>query len=140
MEMPLFLSADEKTLFASMKPELIGEWKVEEETLSFEDTEERSKMRCSLLRLHDPALLKAKERIAVAHNEQEVLEVVKTLDFSSMGNRDFTRLLFALGPDALSGMISHLLATASSTDDVELAAALSGIRHLMIESLVEADF
>ncbi len=138
--MPLFLSADEKTLFASMKPELTGGWEVEEETLSFEDSDTRRAMRFNLLRLHDPLLLKAREKMMGVKTEEQFHEALKSLDLSQIGNQDFSRLLYALGPDALGLMIMDVIERASAHEDLELISALSGLRHLMLESLVEADF
>ena len=138
--MPLYLLADEKTLFASMKPELTGGWVVEEETLSFEDSDTRRAMRFSLLRLHDSLLLKTREKILAAKTEEQFRGELKTLDFSKIGNSDFSRLLYALGPDALGMMVQDVLLNVSSKSDLELAAALSGLRHLMLEALIEADF
>lgn len=138
--MPLYLTADEKRFFASMKPELTGGWQVEQEALEFTDTPERRKLRFELLRLSDPSLKQAKERIVAAKSEAEFQQLLKTLDFSQIGNHDFSRLLFALGPDALSLVVQDVMGNAATKDDVELVAALAGLRHLMLESLVEADF
>ena len=140
MEMSLHLTADESAAFAKLPPSLTKGLVVEAETLEFEDTKDRRKMRFELLRLSDPTFQAMQQRIAAAKNESEFSEVLKTLDFSKVGNRDFSRLLYALGPDALGLIIADVLGNITTRDDLDLLAALAGLRHLMLEALVEADF
>lgn len=138
--MSLHLTADESAVFAKLPATLTAGLVVEKETLQFEDTKDRRKMRFELLRLSDPAFQAMKKRIESATSEADFAQILKTLDFSKVGNRDFSRLLYALGPDALSLIISDVLGNVSSKDDLDLLAALAGLRHLMLEALVEADF
>lgn len=136
----LFLTSGEEAVFAALPTELKKGWGIEKETYVFKDTPARAILRFQMLRVHDPALLKAKQRIEKAKTKEETQEVLKTLDFSKIGDHEFSKLLFALGPDALGLMIVDVLTNAASKADIEVAAALSGLRHLMLESLVEADF
>ena len=136
----LFLTSGEEAVFAALPADLKKGWGVEKETYVFKDTPARAVLRFQMLRIRDKGLIKAKERIEAAKTDEERQAVLKTLDFSKIGDHDFSKLLFALGPDALGLMIADILSNAASKTDVEIAAALSGLRHLMLESLVEADF
>lgn len=136
----LFLLPAEKQLFSSLSADMQKGWRVEKESYSFHDSSERQFLRFRMLRIHDPVILDYKKRLLEAKNTTELQEVVKTLDLTQIANHEFSKLLFALGPDALGLMISDVMQRAITKDDIELLAALSGLRHLMLESLIESDF
>lgn len=136
----LFLRSGEEVVFVSLPEALKKGWKIEKERYEFKDTPARAVLRFQMLRMKDQSLLRAKERIEAATTDEERQGILTTLDFSKIGNHDFCKLLFALGPDALSLMIADILSRAASVGEVEIIAALCGLRHLMLESLIESDF
>lgn len=136
----LFLLQAEEKQFSGLAADLQQGWRVEKEEYHFEDSAERQMLRFRMLRMHDPVLLEYKKRLMAAKSNEELYEGIRSLDLSKIGDHEFVKLLFALGPDALGLMISDALQATQSKDDVELVAALSGLRHLMLESLIESDF
>lgn len=136
----LFLLPAEQEAFSALPVELQKGWMVEREEYRFQDSSERQMLRFRMLRLRDPVFVSYRDRLVAATSPVELQSIVRTLDLSKIGNHEYTKLLFALGPDAMTLMISDAFETVQSKDDIEVIAALSGLRHLMLESLVEADF
>lgn len=134
----VYLTAAEQKVFASLDETIRGGWEARTEDLRYDDTAHRRHMRFELLRISDPALLRVKERAAKASSESEFMDALKSLDLKAVGNKDMTRLLFALGPAAMDVIVLEVLQTAKTKDDLELAVAFALLRHGMLESLTKA--
>lgn len=133
----LYLTAKERALVAALPPALRGQWNVEEETLTYQDTAERRAFRFRLMRVHDEQLLRFREEAAQAKTEAAFLDLVSTVDLRKVDSRDLTHVVFALGPDAMALLIADVLEEAKNSEDIELAAAFAALRHGMLESFSE---
>lgn len=133
----LSLTAKERALVASLPSPLREGWIVESETLTYGDTPERRAFRFQMMRVHDRQLLRFRERVAEAKTEDEFLDLLSTVDLRKVDSRDLTHIIFALGPDGLSMIVTGILEDAKNREDIELAAAFAALRHGMLESFKE---
>lgn len=133
----LFLTTKERALLVSLPAALREGWSLEDEALTYQDTAERRAFRFQMMRVHDEQLLRFREKVAQAKMENEFLDLVSTMDLRKVDSRDLTRVVFALGPDGLSMIVTGILESAKNREDMELVAAFAALRHGMLESFKE---
>lgn len=131
----LYLFADEKQLFDKLPNELKEGWQVEEETLSFEDSDVHRKMRMRFFRIHDPKLETFCDQAKKADSVEELANLVQETDLSAVNDADLMELFFVLGPEPLTLVIQNLLNEISADSDLEDLAALTVIRNSLLTSL-----
>ena len=137
----LYLRQDEKAFVPGLPQDLLVGITLEDETLTFNDTDKRRSLRFRLLRLTNPALIAWRDRLLAAKDQGEFGSILQTLDLrTAASSTEMTRLLYALGPDALSIILRSMILDCSSSEDLELILSIAGLRHLMLQSLVEAGF
>lgn len=129
----LHLTQAEAKKFASLPEAVRSGFSVKSETLTYQDSPKRRSIRFELLSLKDPELVRFSN--ALKSDGSAFAKAVGSLDTKKINDAEFTQLLFALGPEAMSLIINDLL---SSADDIETAAAFSELRHAMLESLTSA--
>lgn len=134
MSTPLWLTADEQTVFAAFSPELRDGWEVQEETQTFADTSDRRAARLGLVRLHDPALLALRDKAKEASSPEALAALLAEMDVHDVSEDDLAELFFALGPDALTGLVVPLLREAKTDGDLDDVASLLLIRHSLLAS------
>ncbi len=127
---PLYLTAKEQAVFAKLPQDVQGDWKVEIETLTFEDSDEQIETRMRNLSLEHPELKKLQEKAAKTKlTQKEIAELAQTVDLSSLSENDLMELSFAWGPNVFTTMIAAMFSEAFSRDSVQDLAQLSRIRH-----------
>lgn len=132
----LYLTKDEQKLFAKLPTELTKELSVEQETMTYEDTPQRRAIRLKQLSVTDSSLKKFLETAAFAGSDQEFSAMITSLDLTKISGDDIAEIMFAIGPDGTGIMILQALEHANSRDAVELACALSLLRHEMLDALL----
>lgn len=131
----LFLKAHETSAFDALSADLREGWSVETETLSFQDTDHRRRIRFELLRVEDPAMKKFLESAAQAESADAFEALVKDTDFEKLSDADFSELMFAIGPDGIGILLEAALKNVKNDEDIAYAAELSQVRHGILESL-----
>ncbi|MEK7218892.1 MAG: hypothetical protein AAB728_05515 [Patescibacteria group bacterium] len=134
MAAPLWLTAAERTIFDALPAPLQDGWELKEETLAFTDTAERRTARLSLVRLHDQKLLALRDKVQKATSPEDVASLLAEIDLRDVTEGDLAELFFALGPDALTRLITPLLREAKTDGDLDDLASLLTIRHSLLES------
>lgn len=135
MPQTLFLTDSEKAIFDGFEASQKEGWEVQDETLTFQDTEEYRKIRLELLRVHDPKLQDFQKKATEAKNSEEVEELIANIELQNLPEDDLMQLFFAMGPDVLTSFIKVYLEQAKTDDDLEAACALTNIRHALLDSL-----
>ncbi len=130
----LLLTSDEKKVFDALPASLKEGWQVEEEKIFFEDSLESRNARFSLMRLHDPMLLKFRENAERATSEEEVVKMMQEMDLRSVADDDLSELFFALGPTILTGLVDAMLGAVKTDKDLADIDALLVIRHSLLEA------
>ncbi len=138
MAHPLYLTADEKKVFASLPAKLQEGWKVEMEKQKYEDTAKRRQIRFEFMDLHDKHLLEFREKAYGASSQREFEAIVETLDVTKLSEHDVRELFFAIGPDGMSLILYGLLSDAKTDDDLESISALTHIRSMLLKSMLSA--
>ena len=133
----LYFTSEEEKIFASLDADLQKNWTVEQETLTYNDTPERRAFRFQIMRVQDPILLRFQEQAINLQTDEEFMKLAKAVDLKEVDTNDLTHIVFALGPDAMTAIITELLKNTKKTEDVELAAAFAALRHGMLESFRE---
>jgi len=134
MPTPLWLTAEERTFFMTLPAELRDGWELQAETQTFTDTSERRAARLGLVRLHDPALLALRDKAKEASSPEALAALLAEMDLHDVTEDDLAELFFALGPDALTGLIAPLLRAAKTDGDLDDVASLLLIRHSLLAS------
>ncbi len=125
-----FLQISEKAAFDRLPDALKEGWKIATSAGGKTgDTPERCLLRASLIRLHDPVLRNFLDKAKTCNTEKELAVLFSRIDLGSVHPDDLLELVFALGPDALSGIILQLLTSAKTDQDVLGIAALSFLRE-----------
>lgn len=125
-----FLHLSEKAAFDRLSEGLKEGWNImPSKGPKTTDTPERQLLRTRLIRIHDPVLKKFQERAKACRNEQELFALLPSIDLASVHPDDLLELVFALGPDTLSGIILGLFKIAKTDRDVLGIASLSFLRE-----------
>ncbi|MBI3618490.1 hypothetical protein HY213_00470 [Candidatus Peregrinibacteria bacterium] len=131
----MFLTKDEQKLFSKLPSSLQEGWEVKEEMLTFDDSDERRRMRIAVMHLHDPKLLSFQEKAGTITNAEELFKLAGKIDLTKVQESDLAEIYFALGPSGISMFVIPLLEEAQSDDKVESVAALTHVRHALLESM-----
>jgi hypothetical protein len=132
----LFLTGEEQKLFDGLSKELQNGWKTEEETLTYEDSDEQRKTRLQLMRFTSPALVHLKTKLTAAGSAQEVQQLIKGLQQSDITEHEWLELLYGVGPDVISLLIQTMLQAAKTDEELELVMALTALRHEILDAFV----
>lgn len=135
MAHPLHLTADEKKLFDKLPASLKEGWEVKEERGEYEDSEMKRMLRMTFVRLKDPALKQLQEKLKNVKDQNEVLRIARTADFSGASQEDLEELFFAMGSDNMGMVIRLQLADARSDDDLDAVSMLSNVRHIFCNTV-----
>jgi hypothetical protein len=139
MSLTVYLTAEEKKTLAALPAERTKGWKVEAETGSYEDSDEKRAIRMGLLHLEDPALKALQKKAGEAKTDKDFAALVKSMNIETSEDTDIAQILFAIGPATLTEVIGLLLLNAgTSDDDMETAGILSVARHFLFESFQAA--
>lgn len=131
----LYLTEREQLVFETLPADVRDGWQVEREDLTYTDTVQKQVLRLSLVRLHDPSLLKLREKALQAGSLDELTSLLQTMDLRLVDEDDLAELCFALGPSMLSQLVSLLLRKVTNDKELEGVTALTVIRHAILRSL-----
>ena len=129
MNKTLWLTASEQAAFKEISDSVKEGWEVKAETGTVEDTPEKRTMRLALTRLHDPKLLKLREKAQNASSDKELAMLLQETDLQNVQEDDLAELFFALGPESLTTLIGAMIKDAASDDDLEGIVSLTVIRN-----------
>jgi len=138
MSNALYLTAEERPIFDALSAELKEGWEVEEEQIIFVDGWEKRVARLSFVRLHDPALLKLKEKAQSGVSEQEIFTEIESTNLENATDDDLAELFFALGPNALTPFIAPLLHGIKQDSDLETLMEFTALRHSLLSALTHS--
>lgn len=139
MAHPLYLTKDEQTILHKLPAGVMGDWKLEEETLTFTDSEISREVRMRNLKLEHPALKKLQEEAAGKnYTKDDVAKMAESIDLSGLSEKDLIELAFAWGPDVFSAMIATALPAITSVEELGEVAQLAGIRHGLLLSFASS--
>lgn len=130
----LYLTVEEQKLFDALSSDMREGWQTQMEEGRYEDSADKQMIRLSLVRLHDPRLLKLRAQAEQAGSIEEVASLIQDMNLEDVDEDDLAELFFALGPAVLSRLILDLLTAANSDGDVEGVTALTVIRHSILTS------
>jgi hypothetical protein len=126
----LYLTAGEQSSFDALDTPLKEGWKINEDVLTYIDNPHRRRIRMQAAHIHDKRLKDIQKKFRGNLTLKEMSDMISVLNLSDMNERDVRELLYAFGPDVLSGMIILLLKGATTDNDIREAAAYSTARHL----------
>ena len=128
----------EQAAFNELPKNLQEGWTWQEEKLTFEDSDVYRDLRLSIMKLHDSALLELRDRLRNVKSNEETKTFLDEFDLRHVNNEDLTQIFYAMGPTPLNYIILSTLALAKNDEDVEMAANLSGMRHIILEAFIPA--
>lgn len=131
----LFLTAAEKKLFDALPKEVKGEWTVEEERMTFEDSPEKRQVRLRNMQLKHPKLASLRNRAKSLKSSDEFQKLSEEIDFNAVSEDDLMELYFAMGPNILSEIIGMTLSNVKTSDGFLGVVALTAIRHSLLVAL-----
>lgn len=134
MAHPLHLTADERKLFDALPEKLKEGWEVREEKMKCNDSAEQRVLRAMFLRLEHPLFRELQKKAKECANEQEFMNLCTKIDITKVSYSDLAELFFVLGPEQMSHVVSRLFREADSDDDLNSVAALTVLRHVLLES------
>lgn len=130
----LYLTTAERSLYESLSEAVRDGWETVDETLTYNDNPKKQMLRLSLVRLHDPSLVKLRDKAIATSTPEEMTTLLQSQDLSLVGEDDLAQLCFALGPAALGRLIEIMLKDVSNDKDMEGVTALTVIRHSILAS------
>ncbi len=134
----IYLTPAETKVFEALDAEKKQGYTVETETLTYEDSPKRQKIRFSFLNVIDPELVRLKNEALAATSDEVFLELARSIDIRKMEESQMADVFFALGPTVIGLLLAEILSQAKAKDDVDCVADLSSMRHVMLESLTSA--
>ncbi len=129
MSHPLYLTADEKKLFAKLPEDLREGWEVKDEKGKYKDTEKKRMLRLTFMKLTSPELRKFQNAAQKASSIEKLMQLIQSVDLLKSSEDDLIELFFALGPVGMGFIVSTLLTEAKTDQDIDGVALISGIRH-----------
>ena len=133
MTHPLYLTADEMTMFEKLPANVKEGWELEEEKMTFQDSEEKWALRRQLVRFQDPRLKKLQEKLKKLTGK-DLAPLIEETDLSKLGKDDFISLCYAMGPAVLSIIMQKILGLSTSDDDLQIVSGFSDVRHALLHS------
>ena len=130
----LFLHEGEREAFDRLPDVLKEGWSVSDERLTYDDSPPRQMMRLSLLRLHDPRLLNLRNKAQTCSSFEQIAALIGGMDLKDIDEDDLAALFFGLGPAVIDELILEQLRDARRDTDIEGVAALSLIRHSILNA------
>jgi hypothetical protein len=134
----LHLTAHERELFDALTPALREGYEIVEESLRFEDTPERQKLRLESLHLTSPALKAMGDKLSGEMSLDEMAAVFDSFNADKMTDSDLGQLFFGVGPGVMSFYVREYLKAVKDDEDLMNIVALTQLRHIVLESLNQA--
>jgi len=134
-DLTLYLNEEDKQAFDELSDDLKDGWEVKDETFKYLERPEELKMRSLMFRAEDAILVNVLEEARTAKSAEEVHGVFKKLQ--SLPQSVALEAFFTLGANGLSSLITAILNSAKTDDDLQGVSELSMIRHALLETNME---
>ncbi|MDD5470180.1 MAG: hypothetical protein PHO92_05290 [Candidatus Peribacteraceae bacterium] len=134
----LYLTLGERKLFDALSAKLKEGWEVRGEMQTYKDSAEKRQVRLDLMELDDGRFEDIIAQCGPACSPEDLQQLVSKVDLTGLSARDLWEICFALGPDAMSYLISKLLVDVRNDDHLEGVMALTHLRHELLTSLQPA--
>jgi hypothetical protein len=135
--MHIYLTSDEQRAARKLLVDHGSGFTVQEETGTFEDSEEAVAVRRSLVKFEDPTLKSLLPLLAKAKTEAEAKKLLEGVNMDELSDADIAEFFFLVGPEFVSLQIGLLLVSAASAKDLEAITALSDVRHTLFAKFTE---
>lgn len=130
MSTPLYLTAEERTVFEKLPADLRRNWIVMDETLTCYETERQLKIRRDIFRKKDPAFVRLLEKLGALKEPVSIEKL--TEEVGPVPQILLMDIFFTMGAGFLRDCILAILSAAQP--DVSALAECAGLRHLLLES------
>jgi hypothetical protein len=130
----LYLRREEKTVFDALRDALKNGWSVEDEPLTSDERPEELRMRYQMAKFEDADLQNLVQLAQESRTPEEFEKTALKFDFAKLPQEQIAEVFFMLGTKLMGKIISYGLQEASSDEDIEGIAALSNVRHLLLEA------
>ncbi len=135
--MHMYLTSDEQRAARKVLVDHGNGVTVQEESVRFDDSEDALAVRRSLVAFQSPTLKALLPKLAKATSEAEVKDMLGSVNMDDLSDADVAEFFFLVGPEFVSLQIASLILAASSRADVEAIAALSEVRHTLLQKFTE---
>ncbi len=130
MTTTLYLTAEEKKMFKNLPDSVQKSVAVEDESLTFKDSDEKRAVRMRNVSIQHPAYkMLQKQTKSKKPTEKMINDMVASADLSGLSEHDVMELAFAWGPDVFTVMIAVALTNAKTQEEIVNAAGFSRLRH-----------
>lgn len=130
----LYLLPAEEKLLAALPGDITAGWTVEKETAVIIETADELKLRYRIANFTDPNVKALAESMKGAASSAEIEKILQTFDMQKLPQDQLAELFFTLGTKVTGWMITYVLSKAKDQEDMEGAAGLTLIRHMLIEA------
>jgi hypothetical protein len=131
----LNLTMDEQRVFASLPDELREGWKVMGQESMEEERPEQLELRYKMAHFDDPRLAKVFTTFNKQGRTSAALETaMKSVDMTKLSPEQLAELFFVLGIGVMNAMVTILLRSAKTDDDIEGIAGLTHIRSALYDA------
>ncbi len=130
----LYLLPAEEKLLAALPGSITAGWTVEKETAVIIETADELKLRYRIANFTDPNVKALAESMKGAASSAEIEKILQTFDMQKLPQDQLAELFFTLGTKVTGWMITYVLSKAKDQEDMEGAAGLTLIRHMLIEA------
>lgn len=130
----LRLTGAELERFQALPDALKEGWKTEEEDVSAAETGEELFLRYRIAHFTDPMMKKLADSALKAKTAKEMDAIIASFNITNMPQDQMAELFFVLGTRVVSAMVEHLLAVATTNEDLEGVAGITMIRKMLLEA------
>lgn len=130
----LYLLPAEEKLLAALPGDITAGWTAEKETAVIIETADELKLRYRIANFTDPNVKALAESMKGAASSAEIEKILQTFDMQKLPQDQLAELFFTLGTKVTGWMITYVLSKAKDQEDMEGAAGLTLIRHMLIEA------
>ena len=132
--MTLYLRREEAKFFQSLSKDLQDGWQVEEEKGKANERPEELMMRYQMASFDHPSIKTFVESVRGAKSAGEIEKAAASFDLASLPQEQAAELFFVLGTNLIGKIIQYLLQKATRDEDLDGIAALTLIRHFLLEA------
>lgn len=136
--MVLHLRKEEAKIFRGLPKDLQDGWKVAEEKGTSDERPEELMMRYQMASFDHPSIRAFIKSVQGAKSVGEIEKAAASFDLTSLPQEQAAELFFVLGTNLMGRMIQYLLPKAAHDKDLEGLAALTLIRHFLLEANASA--
>lgn len=133
---PLFLTSAEKAAFQALPESVRTQYEIKDESLTFQDSEEKIQTRIRNMNLQHPELKKLQEQAnSKKFTQEEIANLMQSVDLSELSEKDLLEVAFAWGPDVFTSLIAVALPKVASSEEMQPVAHFAHLRHGLLLAL-----